>query len=98
MDGSHWVGIFMPTPYIAYYFDSLGDMPNKCIIDRLLKHFTNIKYNKMQLQPLTSSTCGLYVIYFIYFMACGVSFDHFISMFDNKSMYVNYMFDSLINF
>jgi hypothetical protein len=78
--GSHWVAIFMPTPYKAYYFDSLGSLPNPCIRHCLLIKFKKVLYNTLRIQALTSDKCGLYVIIYVYFLSIGMNFNQFLKM------------------
>lgn len=75
----------MPCPYQAYYFDSMGVEPNKCIRDALLNKFPKVVYNSKQVQPLLSRFCGLFVILFIHMMTIGLDFNKFIVLLDQQS-------------
>ena len=66
--GSHWVAMFIESPSIVFYFDSLGKEPNRCIL-KYLNRFFRVKRNAGELQSKDSNICGQYCIYFLYKMS-----------------------------
>ena len=62
LPGSHWVAIIIhPFALKTDYFDSFGDAP---IVPLPVDH---LWYNQIQVQPITSTLCRLYCIYFLYY-------------------------------
>lgn len=84
-DGSHWVALYInlkniKKPFIGY-FDSYGyDVPP--LIGRLMRSFKlqirtcELGYNARQFQ-FGDSECGMFSMYFIICMICGISFENF---------------------
>ena len=84
-DGSHWVALYInlqdiKKPFIGY-FDSYGyDVPP--LIGRLMRSFKlqirtcELGYNARQFQ-FGDSECGMFSMYFIICMMCGISFENF---------------------
>lgn len=84
-DGSHWVALYInlkniKKPFIGY-FDSYGyDVPP--LIGRLMRSFTlqistcELGYNARQFQ-FGDSECGMFSMYFIICMLCGIPFENF---------------------
>jgi len=71
-EGSHWVSIFVATPQIVEYYDSLGDWPplSPYILD-FLQEFDTIEYNSAPIQSSQSSNCGKHAIYFLIHRCSG---------------------------
>lgn len=87
--GSHWVAIYIATNRYAYYFDSFGFPVNNINILRFLKkHSVRIKYNKMQLQHITSNKCGRFCCVFAIAILKKCTIPSFLSKFC-KNLYVN---------
>lgn len=64
--GTHWVGLYIKKNGSAYYFDSYGHPPGIPSIQHFLRlHSNKLKYNKRQLQHLSSVKCGKFVCIFI---------------------------------
>lgn len=78
--GSHWVTLFVDNLVNSIeYFDSVGDLPNKCIlnfINKLQKHYPTytLLQNSIQHQ-FKNSECGIYSIYYILQRLYGKSFN-----------------------
>lgn len=89
--GEHWVGVWLDArTRIAEYFDSYGLPPrHHDIQDFLLKNCTYYKYNDHVLQDALSSTCGLYVMYFIIRKSYGDSLPRALSIFSANSPATN---------
>ena len=69
--GSHWVVIFAPNKYRAYFFDSLGTdgvLPIKRYLNR---NFAYVTHMRKKFQKPRSSVCGQYAIFFVYILASG---------------------------
>lgn len=90
--GSHWIGIFIDTKYNLYYLDSYGFKEKSYFLtDFIGKYGKKVFYNKRQLQPLTSNTCGMYVASFLIHMMRGGSLKGFLSKF-SKNLIINDIF------
>jgi hypothetical protein len=84
-DGSHWVALYInlqniKRPFIGY-FDSYGyDVPP--LIGRLMRSFKlqirtcELGFNARKFQ-FGESECGMFSMYFIICMICGISFENF---------------------
>ena len=84
-DGSHWVALYInltdiKKPFVGY-FDSYGyEVPP--LIGRLMRSFKlqirtcELGYNARQFQ-FGDSECGMFSMYFIICMMCGVPFENF---------------------
>jgi len=83
--GRHWIALFISKPNYVYYFDSLGNKPNKCLLMYLSKHFINVCYNLHSYQPQYSNFCGLYCAVFLYYM----------SLYNNPSFAYNKLLSTL---
>ena len=70
--GSHWTSLFINNEdYTIYYFDSLGNKPNKFIKNFIKLYLTkckkksyNVYINKHKHQK-KNKECGVYAIYFL---------------------------------
>lgn len=83
--GSHWVGLYINLTDISYpfvgYFDSYGQkVPS--MIARLMRSFKlqiqtcELGFNARRFQ-YSGSECGMFSMYFIICMICGISFKDF---------------------
>lgn len=67
LEGSHWVAVFVPSPQLVEYFDSLADWPPVSNhIAGFLQRFPDIQRCPMALQSDRSGACGKHVIYFLW--------------------------------
>jgi hypothetical protein len=84
--GEHWVAIFIKNNYGIYY-DCFGNPPlNQEILKFLNFNCSNgWSYNKLIIQTpsIYSNTCGHYCIWFVLCMCNNLSFNDFISIFNN---------------
>ena len=79
--GSHWVCIYTSPCHHALYFDSYGlPPPNNT---RNFDYFMDncYQYNSKKLQDFSSTNCGQWCMYFIYFMTLNNSFTNFLKLF-----------------
>ena len=85
--GSHWQAIRLtPRSSRAYYFDSYGIIPLVPSIQAFVKrNCTSWKYNKRQLQGLSSDVCGQYCCLFALFMDRSYTPQQFIKLFAGSS-------------
>ena len=83
---------------MANYFDSYGDPPQDQIKLFLKENFNKVIYNKVKFQSLLASTCGPYVISFIYFMSLGMDFANVIKTYKNTNNADQYVTEFIKNF
>ena len=60
----HWQSLCVKKD-IAFFFDSFGQAPPQIIVENIK---TPIYYNNEQIQDLKSEHCGLFCVYFLYFI------------------------------
>lgn len=66
--GSHWIGIFISSKKIDYYFDSYGNIPKNKNIEKWLKDTCHkLICNTTQIQHYNSKLCGQFLTIFILF-------------------------------
>lgn len=66
--GKHWFCLFKKSPKKFEYFDSLGvnkQKLNELKNRQIFPNNSSIQYNETQFQHSQSSSCGLFVLYFI---------------------------------
>ncbi len=89
--GEHWIGLYLEQHGQLEIFCSFGSAPLVVSTCDWMKRFLanleikHVKWNQLALQPLTSSTCGLYVIFYILTRSRGHSLDDFIACFTNDA-------------
>ena len=80
--GEHWVAVWFDGRGKAEYFDSFGLPPLYPDIESfILRHCRNYLYNQRMLQDLSSSMCGVYVLYFILMKSRGALMSRILSPF-----------------
>jgi hypothetical protein len=89
--GLHWVGFFFDSRGPAEYMDSYGFPPNEQF-ERCLGHV--YKYNKTFLQYPFSSTCGQYVLYYIFQRCQNIPMDTILNRFSLSDQLSN---DIMVN-
>lgn len=81
--GKHWVAVWLDGRGKGEYFDSFGLPPQHREIERfILRHSHTCRYNQRLLQDITSSACGLYVLYYVIMKSRGASLMRVLSVFD----------------
>ena len=82
--GKHWVCLYLNGKGKAEYMDSFGFSPSVYPdIQRFVyDNSYSCKHNPRILQGITSSACGLYVIYFVLMKSRGRSFSKLLSIFN----------------
>lgn len=94
LPGSHWCSIFIDEFGTLEWMDSYGFKPNSHRILHFIKmHSKNVIYNKVQLQHISSNTCGKYALVFLIHKLNGGTLSGFTKLF-SKNTYIN---DILIN-
>ena len=92
--GSHWCAIFILSNGFCVYFDPLGFPPFiPSIMTFLENNSIHCQWNAMNIQSLTSYTCGFYVIFFLRKMVRGMSLREFQGYFRHYNHHYN---DSLV--
>lgn len=80
--GRHWVALWLDGKGKAEYFDSFGLPPSHLEIKNfILRHCHTYRFNSRLLQDMTSSFCGLYVIFFVYMKSRGASLTRLLASF-----------------
>lgn len=80
--GEHWVAVWFDGLGKAEYFDSFGLPPRHRDINHFIEtHSIRSRYNDRLLQDLTSSACGLYVLYFVMMKSRGASLHRLLAPF-----------------
>ena len=79
--GLHWVIIYVPKTNEIEYFDSLGKRPSKFFIQFMRRKKRKIIYNVKELQSSSSTACGFYCLYFLYFRCRNINFERIINEF-----------------
>lgn len=91
MPGTHWVAIYFDVRGNAFYFDSFGRNVYSQQFDKFLKmNAKRIHVNKKRLQSSDTLVCGMYCIYFLYYITRNIlnSFKRFSAL--------NYLFNDKI--
>lgn len=88
--GEHWVCVWFDGLGQAEYFDSFGLPPvHPAIENFMLKHSSAHVYNPRLLQDLTSSACGLYVLYYVLMKSRGASLFRTLRVFSPNRLWGN---------
>lgn len=66
LDGQHWMAIWIDIARRGYVFDSFGRIPQYRIQKFMNKHCIRWSYNNKQVQRLTSNSCGLFCLHYIF--------------------------------
>lgn len=92
-EGTHWIALYMNDTK-CYIFDSLysHNVLNDKYMRRsifLLKKRRKLIRNKKRVQPLNSSTCGLYTLLFVLWMSRNYTYGSFLKLFTSYSLQEN---------
>ena len=80
----HWLLLVFYASSHILYFDPLGQKPEHYSVklsNWLKTSKCPVKMKLVQLQPYDSNTCGLYILYFVYFLSRGVPFNSIMKKF-----------------
>ncbi len=84
--GEHWLAIWAPSQDKAIFFDSFGKpaLFYGIEIDQFLTdNFTEpYGFNNIQLQHSTSDMCGMFCIFFLFYMCKGLSMREIVTKFE----------------
>lgn len=97
--GTHWVALYISREGTAFYFDSFGLKPTNNHIAAFIKmHAKSYKYNKRQIQHISSNKCGRFCCVFIVAVLKNSSIDRFIRRF-GINLYVNdFIIENMYNY
>ena len=70
--GSHWVAVYFDRNGIGEYVDSFAHYPPYEVDHFLRSHAKGWQYNRMQVQELYTTTCGQFVVFYIYQKSRGL--------------------------
>lgn len=79
--GTHWIALFIEDKKTLEFFDSYGLSPGVYGNDiaRFVMTFSDVKWNKLCLQSLTSNVCGPYCIYYLFKRCQGFCMNYILS-------------------
>lgn len=80
-DGEHWVGIFINKEGYGDFFCSYGLPPASVFANFMTRESIDWNYNRKRIQGDMSTTCGQYVLFFLFCRALGLSLSKFLSLF-----------------
>ena len=81
--GSHWVAVYIDRKGCPEYFDSFGRPPPREIKDFLNTCAESWKHNHVPIQELYSTTCGQFVVFYIYQRCSGLTLQAIIRKYFN---------------
>ena len=88
--GNHWVLIINYGKHrVLVYYDSYGEKPPKSIENWLKQMGNKTEMNRVQQQPDDSSYCGLYVIFVLYYVSRGITFQKVMKLFHKRNLSLN---------
>ena len=88
-DGTHWIAIAMYQNDV-YLCDSLGFLlPSDKFPQQMVNFLYRVTFSRhlhisSQLQPITATSCGLFAVYFTYYMSTTNNFSDFICKFSTN--------------
>lgn len=87
--GTHWVATYISKNGTSFYFDSFGMKPTNFYIQAFLnKHSKSFRYNRQQLQHISSNKCGRFCCVFVVAVLQRCSIDSFLARF-SLNLFVN---------
>ena len=73
--GSHWVAVYFDRNGVGEYFDSFSHHPPYEVEYFLCLHAKGWQYNHMQVQEIYTTTCGHFVVFYIYQKSRGLTLE-----------------------
>ena len=73
--GVHWVAVYIDSKGLTQYFDFFGRPPPREIKDFLYTCAENWNYSHVPVQELYSTTCGQFVVLYIYQRCSGLTLE-----------------------
>jgi hypothetical protein len=96
LPGKHWLAIFFPPNSLPEFFDSFGKSPSfysENLLNFLLEENSKgFIYNSFPLQSSSSTSCGMFCLYFLYHRIRGYTFSQILEKF-GKNLEMN---DSIV--
>lgn len=96
LPGTHWIGIYIDNYRRAIFLDSFALDPEyyglKNYIMKMSESFTTLK---IPLQNISSNVCGLYQLYFLFYIANNTDTSNFVSAFTQYDTCYN---DNLVKY
>ena len=81
--GEHWIAMYIDGTGVGEYFDSFGLPPlHKAFTTFLARHCVTWTFNTQTVQAISSSTCGLYCVYYLTMRSRGVTLKQLLRVFD----------------
>lgn len=90
--GTHWVSIFLDKKgknYCSTFFDSLAKPPLETFEQFLIVNGPKYEYSLKRIQSLYSDTCGMFCLFFAYFICRGYSLKEILEMFKKEDFLYN---------
>lgn len=85
--GEHWVAVFFDAWNQVEYFDSYGLEPAVPeVIQFISKNVVKYSHNSVCLQSLTSSVCGMYCVFYLFYKSRGYKLEDICNMFTNDAV------------
>lgn len=80
--GEHWCVVFFKD-YSAEFFDPFGEPPETYNFPSLIRsrNFANLKHNPIQVQSISSTTCGQHCIFYALNRCRGYSMKEILNMY-----------------
>ena len=73
--GSHWVAVYFDINGVGEYFDSFVHYPPYKVDCFLHSHAKGWQYNHIQVQEFYTTTCGQFVVFYIYQKSRGLTLE-----------------------
>ena len=83
--GSHWLLVFQKNN-ATWFFDSYGKPPSYY---NLTVNRCPLVYNNITVQPLKSSSCGLYITFVLFHLSRGLSLEEIVKKFSWQTLQYN---------
>ena len=81
--GVHWVAVYIDGKGLPEYLDSFGRPPPREIKDFLSTYAESWNYNHIPVQELYSTTCGQFVVFYVYQRCSGLTLESIIRKYFN---------------
>ena len=87
--GTHWIAVHINYKYISIFCSFGNNYLNDGYFLSFINYFSDKKiiYSNIQIQGISSFTCGLYCCLFILIKSRGYSYHEFLNIFNHNSLY-----------
>ena len=92
--GIHWVAVYIDGKGLVEYFDSFSRPPPREIKYFLYTHAESWNYNNVAVQELYFTTCGQFVVFYIYQRCSGLALESILRKYFNS--HTKIMNDALV--